>query len=348
MTHASSARPTAAHRLLGATAVAHLLLVAALLPLFHFVGERRAPVAILLYVPRALFGLPVLALAPALWRWGPRRLLWAPALATLLVLGPLMGFHLNFPSGDGPTLRLLTYNVYYGYIDPQAIAREVQAANPDIILFQAAAHPADVAIKNHPFESFHYLHEQSFAVASRYPIRVVKSGEPVPAWRGAGWVQFEVDSPFGPLELFSVHPLSPRSFFDRLRHGGLRKLAAGAPLDASGTFAFLEHQLVELDAASRDAGPLRILAGDFNTPEGSTFVAHLFPGTEDAFAAAGRGYGYTFPASRRWPEWLRLDRVLLGEGLEARSASTVGQGGSDHAPLLVEISPRLRAGSTTK
>ena len=49
------------------------------------------------------------------------------------------------------------------------IAATVRASNADLILFVAAAHGPDKAL--HDLEGFHYLHEDQFALASRWPVR---------------------------------------------------------------------------------------------------------------------------------------------------------------------------------
>ena len=330
-----------ARNIWAAVAVLHFAAVVALLVCFRLAGERMPRLAVLLYAPRVLYGAPLLLVTPFLFLHGPRRLLWLQALTALLVAGPLMGLHLNLPRSRRPSIRLLTYNVWFGARDPAAIAREVAAADPDIVLFQAAAHAADVALKAPPFDHLHYLHESDFAVASRYPIRVVAAGRSNPPRLGPPWVRFEVDTPLGAIALFSVHPHSPRGAFQELRGRGLlRLLPGGPPLDQGGAFLFLERQLQEIDEASRDAGPLAVLAGDFNVPESSALLAGLFPEAEDAFSSAGLGYGYTFPTGQRRFPWMRLDRVLVGPGLTAISARVAGDGGSDHAALVVEIARR--------
>ena len=324
-----------------ATAVLHFTAVVALLICFRLIGERLPRIVVLLYAPRVLYGAPLLVVTPLLFFRGPRRLLWLQAVTALLVVGPLMGLHLNPPRARRPSIRLLTYNVWFGARDPAAIAREVAAADPDIVLFQAAAHAADVALRAPPFDRFHYLHESDFVVASRYPIRVVDAGRSDPPRLGPPCVRFEAETPLGAMALFSVHPHSPRGAFQQLGGRGLlRLLPGGPPLDQGGAFRFLEQQLREIDEASRKAGPLVVLAGDFNVPEPSALLAGLFPDTEDAFSSAGLGYGYTFPTGQRRFPWMRLDRVMVGPGLTAISARVAGDRGSDHAALLVEIARR--------
>jgi vancomycin resistance protein VanJ len=319
-------------RLWGTVALLHLAAVVLLLALFRVAGDRWPPLAVFFFAPRALCALPLLLIAPVLAVRGPRRLLWVCGASAALIFGPLMGLQVGLPRPAQRSVRLLTYNVWLGVRDPHAISAEIAASNPDIVLFQAAAHPADVAVQRPPFAT--YLHVDQFVLASRFPARLVGQGSFISAQLGRPWVRFAVDTPIGTLDVMNVHPHSPRA----LIHGGVRSLFRDDP---KGPLPFLERQLAEIGEEARGAGPLLVVAGDFNAPEGGSLLPRFFGGLGDAFAEAGLGYGYTFPVVGRLPlPWMRLDRVLLGAGLRAARAELAGTRGSDHAALLVEIARR--------
>ena len=87
-------------------------------------------------------------------------------------------------------------------------------------------------------------------------------------------------------------------------------------------------------------GPL-IVTGDFNSTPYNWAYHHLARGMHDAFTAAGRGLGYTYPAGG---PLVRIDYVLASnhwEVVEAwvPDATTL----SDHRPVLADL--RLRNGS---
>jgi endonuclease/exonuclease/phosphatase (EEP) superfamily protein YafD len=310
-----------------AAAFLHLAAVLALFVVFDL-RPKTGWAAFLLYSPRLPFTLPALITFIALR--GAWRLL--PALTAAIVLGPLMGLHVNGPGRAG-SLRLVTWNVWFGAGDPEVVRATLLRANPDLVLFQAAAHRVDVVLKEAPFSGFTYLHEDQYVLASRWPARVVQSGDPSGGWRP--WVRFAVDSPWGTMDVFSVHPHSPRS----LLRGSVRRGMQGERPEMDS----LESDLTEIDELVRHGGPLMVVAGDFNVPERAGILMGMFGGTEDAFAAAGNGYGYTFPAlgkRGRMPPWLRLDRVLTGARLRATRAEVVAGRGSDHAALVVDLAPR--------
>jgi endonuclease/exonuclease/phosphatase (EEP) superfamily protein YafD len=302
-------------------AVGHLLLVCAVMAVIAF-SRREEWGAIIAYSPRVLLALPSLVLAPALIG---RRWIWLQALTLALVFGPLMGLHLNLPQSGKTALRVMSWNVWFGEGNNAAIAEAVRTSGADLVVFQAASHIPDRALR--ALEGFHYLHEDQFSLASRWPARIAGSGT-LAADRGhRPWARFVIDAPAGLLNLIAVHPYSPRDILSPRLHG-----------DPGKTLGFLETQLAEIDAQPR--GSLVILAGDFNVPEGGALLHGLFEGTEDAFAEAGNGYGYTFPVHKHYLPWLRLDRVLHGPGLRAVSAKVTGRHGSDHAALLVDLALR--------
>src|SRR5262245_63739177 len=71
-------------------------LLVALLAL-RFVGDHFWFTGVALYVPRVLFGLPILLFIPLLLWMGMLRLLWTQLAAALIVMFPLMGFVLPRP-----------------------------------------------------------------------------------------------------------------------------------------------------------------------------------------------------------------------------------------------------------
>src|ERR1044071_697338 len=120
-----------------AVAYPGVLIVVALL--LRFVGESWWATDLGLYMPRALFALPLPFTLTALALYRATRLLATQLVAAFVVFFPLMGFVLPWPASahEGePTLRVLSYNVNSGYGGYDKIAAEVDAFSPDIVLFQ--------------------------------------------------------------------------------------------------------------------------------------------------------------------------------------------------------------------
>jgi endonuclease/exonuclease/phosphatase (EEP) superfamily protein YafD len=310
-----------------AIASAHLAVVVGLLVAFELL-PKAGWAAFLLYAPRAPLAIP--ALITVFTLRGRRRIL--PLLTAGLVLGPLMGLHVNGPGRDGQ-VRLVTWHVWFGAGDPESVRATLASVDPDIVVLEAADLNMYTVLAA-AFPGRTWVREDQYVVGSRWPAQMVEGG-PVAADGWRSWMRFAIDSPIGTLDVLAVHPHSPRT----LLRGSIRR---GLRSNNHPEMEALEAQLRDVDDASRHGGPLRLVAGDFNSPELSGLLNGLFVGTRDAFATAGNGYGYTFPTHGRWIPWMRLDRVLTGPGLHPTRAQVIGRHGSDHAAILVEFDRATR------
>jgi endonuclease/exonuclease/phosphatase (EEP) superfamily protein YafD len=310
-----------------------LLLIAAALVLFQFPGERSPRVAFFVYLPRALF----LAPAPFLL-WFCRRWWRLLPIATLfLIFVPLMGLHFGHQQEGRRALRILSWQVFYGEGDFAELSREVRSSGADVVLFEAATWNAERLLHDGSYS--YYAKEGQFAIASRWPVRIVSKGEWISSAADRPWMHFEVQSPFGGLQLIAVHPQSLRQTLN-LRGGGWRRTLL-EDHSFNGEEGRLDKHLGEVDAELRRSGPLALAAGDFNVPDGSTMLRGRFEGMTDAWASTNFGFGWTFPAnSHKAPKWLRLDRFYSASGLVPLRAERVGHFASDHAGLLVDFGQR--------
>ena len=122
------------------------------------------------------------------------------------------------------------------------------------------------------------------------------------------------------VTVFNVHLLPPRD----LQYFG----------EARWQFADL------LDALEREEGPV-IVAGDFNfTAQSANASVLKRAGLREVHDLAGWGRGATWPVMsylRRVPG-LRIDHIFLGAGLTCLQATTGEGQGSDHRPVIAELS----------
>ena len=84
-----------------------------------------------------------------------------------------------------------------------------------------------------------------------------------------------------------------------------------------------EIRLAQSRVLARAIGaPVRplIVAGDLNAPDSSAVIGSLRAvGLADAFASAGRGWGYTYGHTQRPAfSFLRIDHVLVSAGVRSR------------------------------
>jgi len=89
-----------------------------------------------------------------------------------------------------------------------------------------------------------------------------------------------------------------------------------------------------LDEVEKTSGPCALL-GDLNARPTAPELAPLFERFRDAWDLAGEGDGFTFPASE--PK-ARIDYALVSPHLRVRRESVPALPGSDHLPLIVEVS----------
>jgi endonuclease/exonuclease/phosphatase (EEP) superfamily protein YafD len=313
-------------------AVLHLLLVLAAMLVFALVGERSPRLIFFVYLPRAIFLAPLIITVPLLWHFS-RRWLLLPAVTALVVVWPLMGLHFGHERDGQRALRVLSWQVWYGAGDAETLRREVDAADPDVVIFQAAAHNADRVLQGGRFP--HYLHEDVFVIASRWPVKVAGEGPWVSNAVHRPWVQFEVSAPFGKVQAIGVHAQSIRGSIQNrkgLREAMLRNESFGGDLER------LDEHVAGVDRALRKAGPFAFASGDFNAPDGGAVLRDRFDDFTDAWPATNFGYGWTFPANKRvLPAWLRLDRFYVAPGLVPLRSRVLKGPASDHAGLLVDL-----------
>ncbi|MHC4377990.1 MAG: endonuclease/exonuclease/phosphatase family protein, partial [Planctomycetota bacterium] len=98
-----------------------------------------------------------------------------------------------------------------------------------------------------------------------------------------------------------------------------------------------------IDWAATPGDHPRLLLGDFNsTPTSGVSTALKHAGLIDAFAARGRGAGFTFPVAGRYngvplPPFLRLDQAWCSADCQVLEARVAADGGGDHLPLAVRL-----------
>jgi endonuclease/exonuclease/phosphatase (EEP) superfamily protein YafD len=237
-----------------------------------------------------------------------------------------MGFVPPWPNshGDGPTVRVLSFNVDSGHSGVAVVMDQIERYSPDVVLLQETGGNAELIP---PLKTLYPTVEVSgqFIMASRYMLAASDSppvAPPLPPPEHDSFQRRVLDTPLGRIVLYDVHTISPRAALFGLRgkHGLRREITSGRLFrgdEAPRIEGNASHRAAEVEAfveaAAKETDPV-ILAGDTNLP-GLSRVLHRFLSTyDDGFARAGWGFGYTFPTDK-WRPWMRIDRIMTNAPL---------------------------------
>ena len=297
------------------------------------------PATLLLFAPRWIWLLPLIVLVPwALWR-RPRVkwVLWLLAASVPVWLLGVAGFVPPTPAKlraaeVQPELRVLTYNIGGGEIEPARIAPWLEALAPDVAVFQECGHTLEHAKPALTQAGWKVELQHGSCMVSRHPIRRVEVRDPKEIWKMGGSgviVRYEVATPKRVVNIVNLHLETVRD--------GLTAVMRRGPGGAAEMESNIDQREIESVLArafaNQTSGPL-IVAGDFNMPvESAIYRAHWGDFT-NAFSCAGWGFGAT--KATRW-HGIRIDHVLLGPGWSCTGTQIGADLGLDHRPVVVDL-----------
>lgn len=337
-------------RLTALTCFAYLLVLSCSVVVLRWVGEEHWMTGMAMYLPRILFGLPLLLLTPLLLWQRATRLLWTQLAAALIVVFPLMGLTLpQLPrAAASSAIRVLSYNIARCDGDEELLAQRILEYAPDVVLLQEICPDPDT-LRQRLAPSYPEIHvRDQFLLASRYPLRGVRElghfefgSRP----RSERFMRYELETPLGPVAFYNLHPVSVRWAVYAVRGMRVRtSLRAGTfwrggaaeePMNANFELRRLQLAAAAKLAAGEDIP--RIIAGDTNVTGLSPVFARYFGDYQDGFRSAGLGFGYTFPSVQ---PWMRLDRILASQELRFQSFQVGCGTASDHRCVIAEIDRR--------
>lgn len=270
-----------------------------------------------------------------------RAWLAAALVATLAVVVVAMGFEWHLRGDPDGAFRVVTYNAkaataleHPGGV--AALIAEVRAQHPDVLVMQDANGVRHWRVEERQalLAGLHEAYaEGQYIVASRFPARC--AGTQVESGAGSlAYVRCTVERAAGAFDLITVHFESPRSGLLAARREGLE---GREPWQRNH-----EIRLAQSRALAREIGaPSRplVVAGDLNAPDSSAVIGTLrATGLADAFASAGRGWGYTYGHTQRPAfSFLRIDHVLVSAEFEVVDAFAGGAEASDHRPVIADL-----------
>lgn len=231
------------------------------------------------------------------------------------------------------SVRVMFANVHIGNHDYDTLRALVQTEQPDILGLAEVDESWLTALSALRSEfPYSVLRPQAdaygLALFSRLPLRELHSAIDVQEGVQVAIVA-EAEMANGHVTVIVAHPMSPVS-----------------PASAAARNTQL-RSISGMIKADRNHG--QILIGDLNTTPWSPHYALLETDANLVNAARGRGYQPTWPA---WtPGWggfrIPIDHCLLSEGIEVQQFRTGPEIGSDHLPLIVDVTMPARSLSAT-
>jgi vancomycin resistance protein VanJ len=290
------------------------------------------------YLPWYAFLVPALACVGLSMRLGWR---WRAMSVASVLLVPAVLMDFTFASGEKGehAVRVMTFNVkdYETLRAPAstaALAAEIRRFDPDIAVMQDASEFNRLAYREKLFTDRQVWASGEFMVVSRHPIeRCREIRVPVPG-KAMHDLVCRVRSPDWQLDVHVVHLVSPRVGLTALARGLLRGVR-----DWDDNVDTRMDQARALADYVASAPRPAIVAGDLNAPAHSLVLRRLVEaGFRDAFASAGRGFGFTYgqQLAARW-SFLRLDHVLVDASIGVADCFVAPAGLSPHRAVIADL-----------
>jgi endonuclease/exonuclease/phosphatase (EEP) superfamily protein YafD len=326
-----------AHKALTAVAALYVVALIVYLILRAAFGDGVRWLALLNnFAPFYFLPMIVLLAAAALLRIRQMAFLLPFALIGLVWFGPYF-LPKNRSLPTGPTMRVLTFNLWDRNTDPRRAMAWIREMKADVVLLQEVQ-PADVLpdlLDLYPYQNT--VPDETRPVVnfmlSRFPILDAESltDEGLP---GQQRLVLEVGGQ--PVAVYNLHlpfpALSPRSS----RNAYVRAILGYDTTARNNQIARLLRLL------ENEPYPF-IVGGDFNTSDQAVVYGELAAVMSDSFREAGSGLGGSWPVSQAHglpafiPPLIRIDYIWHSDHFRALEASQGPELGSDHLPLLATL-----------
>jgi vancomycin resistance protein VanJ len=207
------------------TCLAYLLGLAVATVLLWQLGDRWWLATVLMFSPRWVLALPMLALAPMALHWRRRSLITLAGAAAVLAW-PIMGLHipLSVAKGDAqaPFLRVVTCNIHARQLNAAEFRAVLDDMRPDVVALQDWS--ARDQNELFPRGTWNTRRDGELFLASRYPIsraQVIPLAEPPPvsfAIRLGAAAYYRLQTPLGDVNLINLHLSSVHAALEAMRY----------------------------------------------------------------------------------------------------------------------------------
>ncbi len=305
--------------------------------LIRFLGDRWWPGTLLLFSPRVLLALPILA-GLVVWPWLAKPVKVAVLAASIAVCWGVLGFCLplgHLLASPAKTYRVLTCNVANWAGGAERLERLVAESGADFVMLQEYDDRTRFTLP----DAWSVHHEGELLVASRYPLKnfSIVPRELPGRWPRAVGLFAEAVTPERTIRLYTLHLLSPRYGLDRMIDSRTGLAPSRCDLLVEET-AKRESESERVARAIDEKDGSFLVGGDFNMPVESYFFRQHWHSFYDAFSTVGFGIGYTCFVEKRGIRFgSRVDHVLTRGTWHALRCWVGPDVGSDHRPLLADV-----------
>jgi endonuclease/exonuclease/phosphatase (EEP) superfamily protein YafD len=268
---------------------------------------------------RIQLGLGLLVCLVVSWRLRQPRTLGLAAVALFVnfaIVAPQLVYQPTAEARGTHTLRLVHVNVNYHNREFESALELFREVDPDVVLiveanelWMAALEPLKAEL---PYTTFVRHRRSGVALMSRYPMTA--EGEYFSPRNPS--IVARVDTPNGVIRVLGTHAWSPV---------GARRAQRR------------DDQLAAIASYLRRSDEPTVLLGDLNTtPWGHAFRSLV---AESGLRDSSRGVGFQWSwPSPFWPLAIPIDHALVSDNVnvvDRRMGRTIG---SDHLPLVIDIS----------
>ncbi len=242
--------------------------------------------------------------------------------------------HTATASSQNP-VTMMTFNLGPDQSNPNAVVAAIETENADVVAVQELVPATATRLKERLGQQYPFtvldIRRSTTGLLSRYPIQKIEWFQP--GEDGRWTLEASVNVRGNLVQVFAVHSTRPRIVW-------YRNYRVPTGIDDREQ----ETEILDiLDRTSEQTSPV-VVMGDFNMTEQSSSYGRMSNALRDAFAEAGWGFGFTFPANQSLGKTpvpgplVRLDYIFHSADLVAETARVTCHDGSDHCYLVAQLS----------
>jgi endonuclease/exonuclease/phosphatase family metal-dependent hydrolase len=230
-----------------------------------------------------------------------------------------------------PHIKIVTYNVNWGFLHPDKVARYLSVENADVVCLQETHRYWKESLnkklnRQYPYGKFReWGNAGGIAIISKYELYDANLIEPNDTWFPAFYARAK--TPIGIIQILTVHLKPP--------------LSAEGKLSATAYLKTSDEHIAEIEWFLRQTDPNQpmIILGDFNENEKDKAIRRLIKtGWTDALSRYDKKTNtWVWKTSAGLELKNRYDHILYNRFLDCTAARVTNIEASDHFPVTAII-----------